>query len=163
MEMHNRVRQGQGLIQKLVSDVIKEMYDRPYGIAYTGAMIENDGDWLKLYNTAKQEISRLGVSLNRWKRPEDFHMTICLGELPLHMKMRGDINSEVVLHVTHFGISDMAAAFKVTGFMSKNEIQHITVLFKKQPADSKNIVDWKPLQDPLDVTAIIREVPAQKP
>lgn len=144
--------------------VVRESFtDRPYGIAYTGAMIENDYDWGRIYNEAEKQLSRLKNSLSGWNRPENYHMTICLGELPLHRKMAGDLNSEVTLHVTHFGMNQLAAAFKVTGYMSKNDVQHITVLFKNQPSDSKTITNWIPLDEPFDVTAVIREVPAERP
>ena len=80
----------------------------------------------------------------------------------MHRKMAGDLNSEVTLHVTHFGVNALAAAFKVTGYMSKNDTQHITVMFKNQPSDSKGITNWLPLDEPFDVTAVIREVPATR-
>lgn len=150
-------------VRHIIRTVLRESYDRPYGIAYTGAMIENEQDVARLHNVAEAELAQLGVSLDEWKQPNDYHMTVCLGELPLHRKMAGDLNSEVSLHVTHFGISDLAAAFKITGYMSKNELQHITMLFKNQPADSKNITNWHPLDAPFDVSAVIREVPAERP
>lgn len=144
--------------------VVRESFtDRPYGIAYTGAMIENEHDWLKLYNVADHELKKLGISLKGWGRPDDYHMTVCLGELPLHRKMAGDLNSEVTLHVTHIGFSELAVAFKVTGYMSKNKVQHITMMFKNQPSDSKDITNWLPLDEPFDVMAVIREVPAERP
>lgn len=150
-------------MRNLIRSVIREMTDRPYGIAYTGAMIENDHDWLALQHAAEHELKKFKISTQGWSSPEDYHMTVCLGELPLHRKMAGDINSEVTLHVTHFGVNSLAAAFKVTGYMSKNELQHITMLFKNQPSDSKNITNWMPLDEPFDVTAVIREVPALRP
>jgi hypothetical protein len=151
-------------IKKMIRQAIREsLTNRPYGIAYTGAMIENDHDWLRLYNEAEEQVKKFRIPVKGWNKPEDYHMTICLGELPLHRKMAGDLNSEIALHVTHFGMSQLAAAFKVTGYMSKNDVQHITMLFKNQPSDSKNITNWLPLDEPFEVTAVIREVPALRP
>lgn len=150
-------------LKQIIRSVVLESFtDRPYGIAYTGAMIEDDHYWLKLYDEAERQLKKMNISLKRWNRPDDYHMTVCLGELPLHRKMAGDLNSEVTLRVTHFGVNALAAAFKVTGYMSKNDTQHITVMFKNQPSDSNGIKNWMPLDEPFDVTAVIREVPATR-
>lgn len=151
-------------IERMVKGVVREaMYDRPFGIAYTGAMVENEADIKKLHEHTAWESDAHGISLDDWKMPEDYHMTICLGELPLHMKMRGDLNGEVEMHATHFGYTDKAMAFRVTGYMSKNDTQHITVAFREVPADSKEISEWHELKKPFSVQCIIREVPKLKP
>jgi len=150
-------------LKQIIRSVVLESFtDRPYGIAYTGAIVENESDWLKLNNEAESQLKKAGIPTKEWSTPENYHMTVCLGELPLHRKMAGDLNSEVTLHVTHFGVNALAAAFKVTGYMSKNDTQHITVMFKNQPSDSKGITNWLPLDEPFDVTAVIREVPATR-
>ena len=141
-----------------------------HGIAYTGAMVENSGDIHRLVDAAKGQMRDLlrlskdtSEALQGWKAPADYHMTVCLGELPLRMKMRGDIGAEVDLHVTHFGATNEAAAFKVTGYMSKNDVQHITMFYRLQPSDSKDIREWRELPEPFTVKAVIREVPAERP
>jgi len=126
-------------------------------VSYTGVMIEDPIEIAKLQ----------GVNIpDGWKTPQDigdlFHMTITLGELPLGMKMRGDLGSEVELKVESIGKSDSAIAFGVSGFMSKNEVQHITIGFKERPAASKNIKEWFPLKTPFTVKGIIREVGENK-
>ena len=154
--MHN-------LKQIIRSVVLESFTDRPYGIAYTGAIVENESDVNRLKMVARESIRKYGrPDCFYWKVPENLHMTICLGELPLHRKMAGDLNSEVALHVTHIGFSELAVAFKVTGYMSKNDVQHITMRFKNQPSDSKDITNWLPLDEPFDVMAVIREVPATR-
>lgn len=143
--------------------MVQEMYERPYGVAYTAAVVESEADQLKLRTVAKEMIEMTNANVQGWHEPSDFHMTICLGELPLGMKMRGDVGSEVELHVTHFGFNDRAIAFKVTGYMSKNDTQHITMLFRDRPADSKEIDRWVPLTDTFTVASVIREIPAARP
>lgn len=151
-------------VEHMIKQIVKEeMYDRPYGVAYTGAMLEDVSAIRKLHEATIAESEKHGLSLEGWSVPSDYHMTICLGELPLHMKMRGDLNKDVELHITHFGFSDKAAAFQVTGYMSKNDMQHITVAFAERPADSKQIAQWHALDVPFVVTAMIREVPNAKP
>jgi hypothetical protein len=150
-------------VRKLVQEAIREVtYSFPHGVAYTGAVVEDQGEIDKLYEVFRNEMARHDISLDGWKRPDDLHMTICLGAFPFHMKMRGDLNSPVTLEVTHLGISDLAAAFKVTGYMSKNDVQHITMAFLQQPSDAKEIQDWRPLAQPFSVEAVIREVGNKK-
>lgn len=149
-------------VKKMIESVVRETMDRPYGVAYTGAVVENEADRQRLKSVAEAQVYALGLDISGWMEPGDYHMTICVGELPLRMKMRGDIDQEAELHVTHFGYSDKAAAFKVTGYMSKNDTQHITMAFRDRPADSKEIVDWHELE-PFMVTAVIREVAAARP
>jgi hypothetical protein len=157
-------------VKSIVKSVVREMYDRPYGVAYTSAVIEDGSDCRKLEEVAKDEVRKLlrlsrdtDESLDGWKRPDDYHMTICLGELPLHRKMLGDIGADVALQVTHFGMTNEAAAFKVTGYMSKNDVQHITMFFRTQPSASKEIKEWRELPEPFTVKAVIREIAAGKP
>lgn len=156
-------------LRTAVRAAINEMYGRPYGVAYTGAIVENEADIRKLNVTMAEEMvkmrssSGIGSKWVYWQTPSNYHMTICLGELPLHLKMRGDVGKEVTLHVTHIGVNKGAVAFRVTGYMSKNDVQHITMRFLSQPSDSKNIHFWHPLEHPFDVSATIREVAAQRP
>jgi hypothetical protein len=151
-------------IESMIRQVVREaVYDRPYGVAYTGAMVEEEVFIRKLHDATIIEANKYGLNMDGWSIPSDYHMTICLGELPLHMKMRGDLNKDVELHITHFGFNDKAAAFQVTGYMSKNDMQHITVAFKEKPADSKDITQWYELERPFTLTAMIREAAKAKP
>jgi len=97
------------------------------------------------------------------------HMTICLGELPEHLK-RYWLDEEITLTVTEIGISDKAIAVKVDEFfiISKpNDIDdemikfpHITLAinsFDAKPVDSNKIVDWTPV-DKLKITGVIKEI-----
>ena len=97
------------------------------------------------------------------------HMTICLGELPEHVK-RYWLDEEIKLKATEIGISDKAIAVKVDGFfnISKNfeendeivKFPHITIAinpFGAKPVDSNNITNWKIIQ-PLKLKGIIKEV-----
>lgn len=150
-------------VEQMVKQVVREtMYDRPYGVAYTGAMVEDVSAIRELHEATVAEALKHGLSLEDWSTPSDYHMTICLGELSLRMKIR-DLNKEVELNVTHFGFSDKAAAFQVTGYMSKNDMQHITTAFVDKPADSKEITQWHALEEPFVVNAMIREVANLKP
>lgn len=149
-----------GLIKKMVMETLRDM---PYGVAYTGAIVENEEDVQKMVFTAIEEMDKMNISDKGWFEPENYHMTICLGELSLHMKMRGDLNKEVQLQLTHFGYSDKAIAFKVHGYMSKNDMQHITMFFRDKPSDSKEIRNWVELELPFSVSAVIREVAKNRP
>jgi hypothetical protein len=95
------------------------------------------------------------------------HFTICLGELPEHLK-RYWLDEEVTLTATEIGFSDKAIAVKVSGFfnISKPEfeddikIPHITLAinpFDAKPVDSNFITDWKPIK-PIKLRGIIKEV-----
>lgn len=152
------------IIKNIIRNYIRESISPFYGIAYTGVHIESHEEIAKLEEILNKTTKELGIDIpNDWKSPEDYHMTVCLGELPLHLKMRGDLNSEVVLTLTHIGHSDVALAFKVTGYMSKNDVQHITMRFLEKPADSKEITQWYPLSSSFNVKGIIREIPKKQP
>jgi len=97
------------------------------------------------------------------------HMTICMGELPEHIK-RYWLDEEVTLTVTEIGVSDKAIAVKVTGFFSitkpikdLNDIDrfpHITLAINPidaKPVDSNFITDWKKIQ-PITLKGIVKEV-----
>ena len=94
------------------------------------------------------------------------HMTICLRELPEHLKKYW-LDEEVALTVTELGVSDKAIAVKVTGFYtlvdSKDSIlklQHITLAinpFDAKPLDSNLITDWKPV-DHFKINGIVKEI-----
>lgn len=95
------------------------------------------------------------------------HLTICLGELPEHMK-RYWLDEEVELTVTEFGISDKAVAVKVEGLFNifKPSIedgpvfQHITLAINPidaKPADSNKIEDWQEVE-PLKLRGVIKEI-----
>ena len=151
-------------VRSLIRSMVNEVWtDRPYGIAYTAAVVEDPSEEKKLETVFNDEVRAMGLKLTGWRFPKDHHMTICLGELPLHLKMRGDIGKEVELHVTHFGFSDKAMAFKVTGYMSKNDTQHITMAFREQPADAKDIQEWHSLEEQFVISANIREAPNAAP
>ena len=125
-------------------------------ISYTSVVINNVKDISNLQSL----LYSIGGIPNGWKSPQDYHMTITLGELPLGLKMRGDIGSEVDLTVNKIGISDNAIAAGVTGYISKKSHQHITLAFKEFPKDSDDIVNWKKLEQPFIVTGIITEQPS---
>ncbi len=84
------------------------------------------------------------------------HMTICLGPL----KDKTDLGKEVAITVTHVGKSDMAIAFKVKGYPSKNEIPHITLAINPEggePKMSNDITKWQDLKH-FTVIGVVSEV-----
>jgi len=88
------------------------------------------------------------------------HMTICLGPL----KDKSDIGKEVTLTVTHVGLSDMAMAFKVEGYKSKNAIPHITLAVNPDggmPKMSNEITKWQDVKHFI-VKGIVTEVSRYK-
>jgi hypothetical protein len=105
---------------------------------------------------------------SNWVKFAD-HMTICLGELPEHLK-RYWLGEEVSLTVTELGISDKAIAVKVDGFFSiskpKDEeyegskFPHITLAINNmdaKPSDSNHIINWKPV-DKIKLVGVIKEI-----
>jgi len=95
------------------------------------------------------------------------HSTICLGELPEHMK-RYWLDEEITLTVRELGISDKAVAVKVTGFYTISkpsveegpEFQHITLAINPidaKPADSNRIEDWQTVT-PLKLRGVLKEI-----
>ena len=81
------------------------------------------------------------------------HMTICLGELPEHIK-RYWLDEEITLITTELGISEKAIAVKVKGFFNiekPNTINgpkfpHITLAINSingKPVDSNYIENWQ--------------------
>jgi len=87
------------------------------------------------------------------------HMTISFGK-PL--EDRGIIGDNVTLTATDIGISDMAMAVKVEGYPSNNDIPHITIAVNVaeggKPYDSNKIVNWTPLEYPINLSGIVKEI-----
>lgn len=84
------------------------------------------------------------------------HMTICLGPL----KDKSTIGKEVTLTVTHVGLSDMAIAFRVEGYDTKNAIPHITLAVNKDggmPKMSNDITKWQDIKQ-FFVNGVVTEV-----
>ena len=95
------------------------------------------------------------------------HMTICLGELPEHIKMYW-LNEEVTLTAFELGISDKSVAVKVTGFFNINKLniddgplfQHITLAinpYDAKPKDSNYIENWQPISH-LKINGVVKEI-----
>jgi len=87
------------------------------------------------------------------------HMTINLGEL----KDKTDVGKEVTLTVTEVGLSDMAMAVKVTGYVSKNENPHITIAVNPdggKPSMSNQITNWRPVKKVM-LNGVVTEIKKQ--
>ena len=98
------------------------------------------------------------------------HMTICMGELPEHLK-RYWLDEEVGLTVTHVGSSDKALAVKVQGFFTlskqikfegdiENRYPHITLAINPidaAPKDSNYITEWQKI-DKIKISGIVKEI-----
>jgi len=126
-------------------------------VEYTGVILEGD-EILNFESQLSKRFLELGIEIpTDWKNPDNYHMTITLGELSLGMKMNGAIGAPVELICHSIGVSDDAIAVGVTGMFSRNEIQHITIAFKTRPSDSKDIKRWVEF-DPFTVTGYVREV-----
>lgn len=83
------------------------------------------------------------------------HMTIRFGSAELPDWAYPDEGSEQVLLATHWGISDMAIAVKVSGYRSENETAHITVAVNTEaggkPWMSNEITHWIPMPEPIEL------------
>jgi hypothetical protein len=112
----------------------------------------------RVFTEFADRLSELDIEIPEgWSKPDDYHMTITLGELSLSMKLAGAIGSEVELEVNSIGVSDKAIAAGVSGLFSRNEKQHITMAFEDRPADSNEITEWIPVK-PFKVIGYVREV-----
>jgi len=89
------------------------------------------------------------------------HMTIIFGGGLDKLGLEEDLNKEVVLTVTHLGISDMAIAVKVEGYDTTNKISHITLAINVdnggKPVMSNQIEEWNEVE-PLTLTGIVTEI-----
>ncbi len=97
-----------------------------------------------------------GWIMGREKKYFCDHMTINLGEL----QDKKDLGKEVTLTATHIGLSDMAMALKVTGYVSKNETPHVTLAVNPdggKPVMSNAITKWYPITQ-LTLTGVVTEV-----
>jgi hypothetical protein len=149
-------------IRKIIREELDRVFTDIHGksvsdIEYTGVVVEGD-DIKKFEDNLSSRLEDMGIEIpSEWKTPENYHMTITLGEIGLRLKMTGIIGEEVELTAHSIGISDKAIAVGVSGMYSKNEIQHITVAFKDTPAESNNITNWIEFE-PFKVTGYIREI-----
>ena len=95
------------------------------------------------------------------------HMTICLGQLPEHIR-KYYLDEDAVLTVTHFGYNDKVAAVKVEGLFTINKpdidegpiFQHITLAFEPnagKPQMSNEIQDWSEVER-FEVSGKIEEI-----
>jgi hypothetical protein len=142
--------------------IIREQIEKQLGgnhILYSGVIIEDPKEIEKLKQASDEFVP------SDWVRPDNYHMTISLGPLPDSLKFRGDLNKEVTLKVTAYGQSEKAFAFKVTGYMTKGNLQHITMAYNPKeggrPVDSNYITGWVPIKE-FEVNGIIREIPRKQ-
>lgn len=127
------------------------------GVRLTAVSIEEKGEIAKLENQLDKTLKKYNIEVPQdWKRSNEYHMTIQLGAMQLRQRII-DVGKEVELTAHSFGVSDSNMAFGVTGYMSKNAIQHITVAFKNAPSDSNFITNWIPLSESFTLKGIIRE------
>lgn len=126
-------------------------------VEYTGVVLE--GNEIKKFELQlSSRLKDLGIVIPEdWKRPDNYHMTITLGELSLGMKMNGAIGSAVELTCHSIGVSDDAIAVGVSGLFSRNEVQHITVSFRLRASDSNSIKNWTNVK-PFYVIGNVREI-----
>lgn len=125
---------------------------------YTGVIVKDPKDVDVLENKLDEALQKLNVKKTGWIVPENYHMTITLGKLPLFLTMRNDLGKEVELYVDAIGMNDDAIAFRCSGYMSRNDTQHITMLFKTTPSASKEIENWMEIDEPFYVSGTIEEV-----
>jgi len=126
-------------------------------VEYTGVILEGN-EILKFESQVSKRLIEIGVEIpTTWKNPDNYHMTITLGELSLGMKMDGAIGSPAELTCHSIGASEDAMAIGVTGMFSRNEVQHITIAFRDRPSDSKDISEWVEFE-PFTVTGYVREI-----
>jgi len=138
----------------------------PALLSYTAVFIEDPAEIKKLEAIANQAIDTVvpknAIDNTIWHFPPDYHMTVKLGKLALSRRMNADpdVDSEVTLEVIGVGMNNDAIALLVTGYMSKNVKQHITLAFKTTPSASNSIPNrnWYKLKKSFPLKGVIREV-----
>lgn len=97
-------------------------------------------------------------------QPFMHHMTIAFGKALESLNLGSDEGREITLKVTHFGKSDMAMAVKVEGYITLNDIPHVTVatniIMGGKPHMSNKIQDWEEIE-PFTITGIVSNVYSQ--
>lgn len=142
-----------GNVKKINENLLKNEGAIPF---YTAIKV-NKEYYKILEDKLKSILIKNNIDFEDFKIPSDYHMTVRQGALPLGLKMRGDIGKEVDLIVNSIGISDDAIAFGVSGYMSKNKKQHITMLYKNNPVDSNDIKKWFKIKNEFIVKGNIEE------
>lgn len=68
-------------VRTLIRSMVREAFaERPYGIAYTGAMVEDPKERKKLLLACKLHLRKMNYPEPfYWKVPSDYHMTVWLG------------------------------------------------------------------------------------
>jgi hypothetical protein len=141
-----------------------KFYKKGLNITYSGVILDVKSKNRLLTNFIYKDADFAG-----WKILAD-HMTICMGELPEHIK-RYWLDEEVELIATELGISDKAIAVKVEGFFniikSTKDLDddivrfpHITLAINPidaKPADSNFITNWQVIE-PLKLKGTVQEI-----
>ncbi len=146
------------IIREEIEGTFTDIHGKKYSpVDYTAIVIEgNDIDIFE--KKMSNRLDELGIKIpSSWKYPDNYHMTITLGELSLGVKMSGVIGRKVEIEVYSVGVSDDAIAVGVYGMFSRNEMQHITLAFRDKPADSKDISKWIEFK-PFKVDGYVREI-----
>ena len=142
-----------GEIRKVIRKILAEAQ-----VQFTGVKIQDPQEVSKLESMVQKNLEALGVEIpEEWNAPNDYHMTVKFGMLPLGMRMRGDVGKPATLEVQSLGVSDDAIALGVSGYMSRNDNQHITLKFRVYPSDSNKIKKWTPLPYPFEVEGVVYE------
>jgi len=135
------------IIREEIERVFTDIHGKSYSpVEYTGVVIEGS-EIARFESELTRRMNDIGLEIpSDWKSPDNYHMTITLGELSLSAKLSGVIGREVELEVISIGVSDNAIAAGVSGLFSKNENQHITLAFKKHAV-------FQSLPSPVDAFA----------
>jgi len=143
--------------------IFENFYKKGLNITYSAIVLDKESKNLLLstfiYNNP---------NFNDWIKLAH-HMTICMGELPEHLK-RYWLGEDVTLTVTDIGISDKVVAVKVSGFFNiyKANISeedgikftHITLAVNPvngKPVDSNRIDSWEKIK-PLKIRGTVSEI-----
>jgi hypothetical protein len=136
-------------------------YKKGLSITYSAIILDQKSKNLLLNNFIYNDNRFIN-----WKIICD-HMTICLGELPEHLK-RYWLDEEVTLTATEIGISDKSVAVKISGFFNVGKVEfeddikipHITLAinpFDAKPVDSNSITNWTPIKH-IKLRGVVTEV-----
>jgi len=137
-------------------------YKKGLHITYSAIILDNKSKDLLL-----STLIYSNEKFSNWIKIAD-HMTICMGELPDHLK-RYWLNEEITLTAKEIGFNDKSVAVRVEGFfiISKptdlenegSKFPHITLAISPdgKPADSNKIENWYPI-DTIKLTGNVSQI-----
>lgn len=115
--------------------------------------------YIKLDDKSKAKLmTALGHVVPKGWLLHGHHMTIGFGK-SIPKELKDEIGTKVTIRAVTLGVSDMAIAVGVEGFMSANDFPHITLGVSPdgKPVMSNDITKWKDLDSSMNLTGEVMQ------